>query len=363
MLESRRPSISIIVKALNEERNIAAAIESAMASLAGFDGEIVLADCLSSDRTVAIARRYPITIVTLDRPEDRSCGAGAQLGYQYSSGELVCLMDGDMRLCAGFLAAAVQCLQERPTLAGVGGLIIECERTNLEYVKRRETRDPSQQPGLVNRLDCGGLYRRSAIESVGYFSDRNLHGVEEQDLGARLAACGWTLFRLDRPGVEHDGHSGTEYRLLLQRLRSRMALAWGEVLRAAVGRPHFRHVVLGTRPFAVWFAVQLWWLCLLAIPFAVSGGLKAALCFAAVLVAPCAFMSLRWRSIRMGLYSVATWNVCAIGLWPGFLRRRTPPTEWIKSSVLQRASACAGQRERAPISVKQKQISSLAMPS
>jgi glycosyltransferase involved in cell wall biosynthesis len=339
MVESHRPKISVVIKALNEERNIAAAIESAIAALAGFDGEIILADCLSTDRTVAIAREYSIAIVGLARVDDRSCGAGAQLGFQHSRGDFICLMDGDMRLCDGFLAAAIQCLEERSTVAGVGGLIIEREKENLEYVKRRKSDDPSRQPGIVNRLDGGGLYRRSAIESVGYLADRNLHGGEELDLGARLNAHGWTLVRLDRPGVEHDGHAGSAYRLLLRRLMTRMALTSGELLRAAIGRPHFRFVFQGTRSFAIWIAVQLWWLCLLAIPFIVSGRLSAVLCQSATLIAPFAFMSLRSGSIRMGLYSVVAWNVFALALWPGFLRRRTPPTEWIESSVLQQAAS------------------------
>src|SRR5580704_7273961 len=91
MLDMPRPRVSIIIKALNEERNIAAAIESAIAALAGLDGEVILADSLSTDQTVAIARRYPITIATLKSIEARSCGAGAQLGFQHSKGEFICL--------------------------------------------------------------------------------------------------------------------------------------------------------------------------------------------------------------------------------------------------------------------------------
>src|ERR1041385_5734182 len=79
-------TVSIIIKALNEERYIAAAIESALAAMRGIAGEIILADCASTDRTIEIARRYPIKIVQMTHAEDRSCGAGAQLGFQYSSG-------------------------------------------------------------------------------------------------------------------------------------------------------------------------------------------------------------------------------------------------------------------------------------
>jgi cellulose synthase/poly-beta-1,6-N-acetylglucosamine synthase-like glycosyltransferase len=69
--------LSIIIKALNEERNIALGIESALAAVDGLDAEVILADSSSTDRTVEIARQYPIKIVTLNNREDRSCGVGA----------------------------------------------------------------------------------------------------------------------------------------------------------------------------------------------------------------------------------------------------------------------------------------------
>ena len=75
-MSNSRPTVSIVIKALNEERHVAAAIESALAALDGIDGEVILADSCSTDRTVAIAGRYPIKIVSLLRIEDRSCGAG-----------------------------------------------------------------------------------------------------------------------------------------------------------------------------------------------------------------------------------------------------------------------------------------------
>ena len=55
MFETPRPTVSIIIKALNEERGIAAAFESALAALPELGGEVILADCASNDRTVEIA--------------------------------------------------------------------------------------------------------------------------------------------------------------------------------------------------------------------------------------------------------------------------------------------------------------------
>src|SRR5205085_1323815 len=120
-----------------EEANIAKAIESALRAIASIGGEVILADALSSDRTVPIAQRFPITVVQLRHAADRGCGTGPQLGFQYAQGEFIYLLDGDMELQAGFLEAALPHLQSESDLAGVGGLIEESGDLDLEYSLRQ----------------------------------------------------------------------------------------------------------------------------------------------------------------------------------------------------------------------------------
>ena len=353
-------TVSVIIKALNEEHNIAAAIESALAAIEGIEGEVILADSASTDRTVEIARRYPIKIVRMTRAEDRSCGAGAQLGFQYSRGRYVWLVDGDMRLKSGFLATAIQFLEEHPAIAGVGGMLSEHETSNLEYVRRNAQEYSLRRPGLVTRLDGGGVYRRAAIETVGYLTDRNLHGAEELELGARLVARGWKLVRLPLPDVDHYGHSGSAYWLLLRRLMTGVSSANGEVLRAAIGAYHFPVIVRKQKRMLILLTlIYAWWACLLAALALVGDWWKATPVIVALALFPIAVMSLRSRSISLGLYSVAAWQIHAIGFWPGFLRRRIPPTDWIASTVVENRadanhqtrgelSSIAGQRAAPP---------------
>jgi len=334
MLEKPQPTVSVIIKALNEERRIAVAIESALASLGDIDGEVILADGGSSDRTVEIARSYPITIVQLNSVADKSCGSGAQLGFQYSRGRYLCLMDGDMRLHDGFLAAAVRFLDDHPAVAGVGGTVIECEIASLEFEQRSRRNDPDRRPGTVTRLNGSGVYRRPAIESIGYLTDRNLHGAEELDLAARLRAQGWTLARIDHPAVDHHGHTENAYYLLFRRMVTRNACATGEIFRAALGRPYFWFVVGEDNNTLLCVLVAAWWATIGLVPFVV-GGISAMAAGAGLVVLPFAAMSLRWRSLRYGLYSVTAWNVYALSFLPGLIRSRAAPANWIDSSVLQ----------------------------
>lgn len=335
MLNDNRPLVSIVIKALNEERHIASAIESALAALDEVGGEVILADSASTDRTVEIARRYPIKIVQMNDVRDRSCGAGAQLGFQHSRGRYICLVDGDMKLRLGFLPAAIRHLEANATLAGVGGILTELETQNREFVQRVKRGELSVRPGPVLRLDGGGLYRRSAIEEMGYFTDRNLHGGEEGELGARLRARGFTLERIAVPAIDHRGHSGSAYGLLMRRITSRIASGSGETLRAALGRPHFPLVFDNNGTLKLALLVHAWWASILACLLLIPSWPLALLAMAALVVFPIAVMAVRWRSLDIGFYSVVAWNVYALCLLPGFLRRRVPPTAWIDSTVVK----------------------------
>jgi glycosyltransferase involved in cell wall biosynthesis len=330
------PEVSIVIKALNEERHIAGAIESALAALAGLDGEVILADSASTDRTVEIAARYPIKIVRLNRIADRSCGVGVQLGYQYSRGRFICLIDGDMRLHREFLAAAIRFLHDNQACAGVGGAIVECEVSNLEFVKRASARDPDRMPGAVDQLDCGGVYRREAIEAAAYFGDRNLHSREELELGVRLRALGWKLARITLPAINHYGHSGNAYWLLLRRWQTRHAFGTSEVLRATIGRNGFGLALHKMkRELLLLASVHVWWLALIAAPLLIGTAAAGFAVAAFLALLPFTVMALKCRSLRLGIYSVAAWNVYAAGLWPGLASRRVDPVAWIDSTVIR----------------------------
>lgn len=338
--------VSVVIKALNEEAHIAAAIESALAAVAeAGGGEVVLADSCSSDRTVEIACAYPVRIVQLAHARERCCGAGPQLGFQHARGEFVYLMDGDMQLLPGFLPRALNFLAQHPEVAGVGGRLVELNLDNLEYRERtlRMDAEPHRKPGPVDRLDGGGLYRRLAIQEAGYLSDRNLHSYEEFELAVRLRARGWKLWRVGIDAVSHRGHETPPYRLLLRRWRSGYASGSGELLRAALGRPWLRLVLRGQRELRLYLAVVVGWVLMLSLPWWPLPLPARVAVFAALLLGPLLLMALRKRSLGRALYSLTSWWVNAAGLLRGLLRPRRAPAEPIASHVLREPAPLPGE--------------------
>ncbi len=331
-------TVAIGIKALNEAAHIDAAIDSARAALASVGGgAIVLADSGSTDATVARARCHDgVRIVQLADPTQRSCGTGAQLAFQSaesSAAEYFYLLDGDMVLDPGFLAAGVAFLKANPRHAAVGGGVREVNTDSIEFeLRARNDRvKGSSLAGDVDRLDCGGLYRVAAVRSVGYFADRNLHAFEEFELGARLRSGGWRLARIDVPAVEHHGHAVGGYRLMWRRLRSGYAGGPGEVVRAAWGRPHWKQIVRGFAQLRYSVIVYGWWLALLIALIAGQG-----FALLAILLIPLGFLTMRRRSLRVGLYSLATWNMIAIGMVQGLVRPRRPADGPVPANDLSR---------------------------
>ncbi|HEX7857261.1 MAG TPA: glycosyltransferase family A protein [Sphingobium sp.] len=316
--------ISIGIKALNEEANIAACLESALAAIGPFEGEVILADSGSTDRTIAIARQYPVRIIQLSRPEDRGCGAGAQLAYQFARGRYFYLLDGDMMLDPDFVTRGIAYLEAHPDVAGVGGWVTEKNTAGPEFQVRADKAAEKVEAfeGFVDHLHCGGLYRTDAIRAVGHFADRNLHAFEEFELGARLVAGGWKLARLDCAGVDHYGHTVDGYRLLWRRLRSGYSGGLGEVVRAAWLKPHFSGVLGRLRPLQMTMVVLCWWLALVAC--LVMGAFVTLL---ALLVLPLGYLTWRRKSFRLGLYSFTVCNMLTLGLLSGLVRGRVSPGE------------------------------------
>jgi GT2 family glycosyltransferase len=331
MSKDAHVNVSIIIKALNEESHIEAAIRSALRAVDVVGGEVILADSLSSDLTVEIAQRFPVTITQLENPAERRCGAGPQLGYQIARGDYVYILDGDMELEPDFLPAALQAMREDDKLAGVAGLVEERSEASYQF-RGRKRRRREKQPGEVAWLDMGGLYRAEAIRESGYFSDRNLHCYEEMELGLRLGKRGWKLRRLAIPAVLHHGYDEGNWELLRRRWRSRYLDGTGEVLRAARGQPYLMQVLFALKHFFVglglWVALLIGFLLL-----PVSSWLLVAVLI--VLTGLIVIRMLRIGSVSDACFGQLVWQVTALAMVRGYFANWIDPNKPLDAVIIK----------------------------
>jgi cellulose synthase/poly-beta-1,6-N-acetylglucosamine synthase-like glycosyltransferase len=331
------PLVTIIVKALNEERRIGACLQSALRELQGLDGEVLLVDSLSTDRTVEIAQQMAVRIVQFESRADRNCGAALQLGYQYARGQFIYVLDGDMTLEPGFIGHALAYLQRHADVAGVGGKLVDNQVLNVADKMRVAHYDALPPEQDVAVLGGGGLYRRCAIEQVGYLANRWLTAFEEAELGARLRAARWRLVRLATPAVTHSGHNETSFQLMMRLWRIGRIEASGVFLRGAVGRAWQGQAFKAcwyvfAAPLLYGMAGTLAALATLAgAPFWPALGLALLAGWGGVLAA------LLWRKgdLHEALISLLAWHLYPVGAFKGFLRPPGDPAAPIRARVVR----------------------------
>lgn len=322
--------VGIVIKALNERAHIARAIRSALAGTPGLSSVVVLADSGSTDGTVEIAREFDVRVVQLADAREKSCGIGAQLGFQHLDCDYVYVLDGDMELFPDFIPHAVARLAADPGLAGIAGLVEEHGEGNYEFERRKATQD-GILTGTVDSLDMGGLYRADLVRQIGHLTNRNLHSYEEKELAFRLRAAGYRLERIAQPAVRHFGKTQSTGALLLARWRSRHLDGPGELLRAAWGTPWLgRALKLFWRPVAVLIA---WVAFLLSLPLAVWWSW---LPLVALLPQAALFLNFlrRTRSLRAAGIAFINLQVIAASLGRGLFQRQKSPGQEISSVVL-----------------------------
>jgi GT2 family glycosyltransferase len=341
--------LSIVIKARNEADNIARCLTSAVAAAERFGGEVILADSGSTDATVQLAAAFPVRIVQLEPPRDARCGVGPQLGFQQARGTYVYMLDGDMEVQLAFVERALTLLEQQPELAGVGGYIREMRAKNFDFQRRnaRQAELIHQHPTETECLSGGGLYRRAALLSVGYMSDRNLHALEEYDLGTRLRLGGWRLLALPDHAADHYSYDLGTLALLKHRLRGGNYLAQGELLRAAYDGGYVRQALTEIRAYRFSIAVLAYWgVALLGAAIHARPALVLLAALLGMILAGVGLSASR-RDLRSGLLSVLVWHFTAAGL----IRQRRDVREAIGFRIL------AEGRTQTPPAVPLKRVS------
>lgn len=327
--------ITFIIKALNEEANIAACIESCMREAKSYNSEIILVDSLSTDETISIAKQYPVKIVQFLNQADISCGAAPQLGYQHAEGEYLYLLDGDMELCEGFLVQAMQYLSDNSQVAGVAGKLIDTQHLSDEDRRRASIYGKMSLVKNEQHLGGGGLYRKKAIDSVGYFSHSALLAREEFELGARLLSQSWLLKRLPVNSVMHTGHSEGNLQRICRLWGNGRLFASGALLKSALGKSWFSLCVK-----------HLWYLFMpLIINVLILAGIvvvnyftvlrfsSSVWLFIASWFAVFIMFSTKKKSMKSAANTLLTWHVGFIALLLSIFMRVGKPNLTIKAKV------------------------------
>jgi cellulose synthase/poly-beta-1,6-N-acetylglucosamine synthase-like glycosyltransferase len=195
-------------------RNGAAHLEATIASIAAQDDgrpfEILAVDDRSSDGSRALLERlenrFPLRIVDGD---GRGAAAAVNAGIRCARFPVVCQIDQDVVLGAGWLRQVLDALED-PSVGAAQG----CYVTNPEdaFLSRLMAIDLEQRYAAITaEVDhvCTGntAYRRDALHAVGLLDETMGYGYDN-DLSYRLQAAGYRLAFCREARSQHRWRDG-----------------------------------------------------------------------------------------------------------------------------------------------------------
>jgi glycosyltransferase involved in cell wall biosynthesis len=223
--------VSIIIIARNEEKNIARCIESVLrASEFINDREVILVDSASTDKTVKIAKGYPIKILQIT--SHLSPSAGRYAGFLHAKGRYIQFQDGDTELDKDWFKKALPVLKSDAEIAGITGIITQEEydtRTAREWIRYSF---PNQKIGEIEYYEGDILLKREVLEEVGPFNPF-LKAIEEGELCDRLRYHGYKIVRIPQHMSHHYGYEEEKFIDYLKK-KAAYTVAQGQVLRASM---------------------------------------------------------------------------------------------------------------------------------
>lgn len=328
--------ITFIIKALNEELNIAACIESCISEARSYSSEIILVDSLSTDKTISIAKQYPIRIVQFMNATDVGCGATAQLGYQYATGKYIFLLDGDMTVCDGFLDHALNILDENPKIAGIGGKLLDTQIFSAEDQRRSDSYQKLKKLEFVSHLGGGGVYRKASIENVIYFSHRGLKAFEEAELGLRLGCKGLKLVRTNKDAALHTGHSETGIQRLKRQWKNGRFAAHGTFIRGALRQPWrfqcFKQMWFVFAPLLINFLIFSF--IVISTAFIDTTATHSIVIFILSWLGILSLLTIKRGRLNVAVFSIFTWHVAFFAAILSFREKLKNPYSKIESREL-----------------------------
>jgi GT2 family glycosyltransferase len=170
-------------------------------------GEVIVVDNGSSDESVAYLGEHHPGVRLLELPANTGFAHAVNLGIDAAQGEMVALINTDVKLAPDWLARMSSVLAADDGLASVACKMLQAAHPPVIYdagdILRRD--GACEQRGRFGRdigqYDhpeeifgaCAGaaLYRREALREVGGFDERYFAYLEDVDLALRLRLQGW----------------------------------------------------------------------------------------------------------------------------------------------------------------------------
>jgi glycosyltransferase involved in cell wall biosynthesis len=184
--------VSLIIPTLNEEKYIESTLKALRSQDYKGKYEIIVADGMSKDNTVKIARKYADKVIPV---KNKGIAEGRNAGAKEARGDILIFIDADTILIFNGLTELVKPFKKKDVVGAACPILPLSPKAkdfviywgfNL-FMKRTIKAKRAQIPGIC----CA--YRRKEFEKVSGF-DENLDTLEDFNISKKIAKLGKIVF-------------------------------------------------------------------------------------------------------------------------------------------------------------------------
>lgn len=320
--------LSVVIPAKNEELNLGRCLDSVISAVwNSIKPEIIVADCASTDKTVTIAKKYPVKILGLKPHWVHTPAAARYIGTLFSQGEFIFFIDSDMTLEPGFIEKAINLLKQDKSTAAVGGVGKEIYFTTgkerLNKPNLYSTRDIIDR---VNFLGGAALYRKAQLLEAGGFNPYLCAG-EENELSQRLRIKGYLLVSMPIPMITHYSDNISDWHEFMRKKKMNLFLGIGQSLRLSHSFNYFLETLLYYKEFTA-FLVFIFSVLLAALFFFFHHSLIYFIYPTSLLFVLFTVVCFKKGSLFSSLLSLLKWLLIGLDIIAGLLQNPKSPLDY-----------------------------------
>ncbi|MDB4939903.1 MAG: aglE 2 [Candidatus Doudnabacteria bacterium] len=188
--------LSIIIPTLNEEKILENTLGS-LKELADVDYELIVADGLSTDQTIEIAKKHAHKVIVHDGKTRQKIGEGKNSGAEAASGDLLLFLDADITIpeINSFIPKALKLFEQNSDLIGLT-VFLRVHKENATWADNFFFAFINRTIQISNNLLKTGaaagefqMIRTEAFKKVNGYDIGMVIG-EDNDMFAKLAKIG-----------------------------------------------------------------------------------------------------------------------------------------------------------------------------
>jgi len=197
--KGRLPSVSVVIPAYNEEKNIGRTIKSVLDQDYKGKIEIIVVDDGSTDSTSKVASSF--RGVKVYRKKNGGKASALNYGIRRSRYNLVLALDSDCVIEKSFLRKSVNALKD-DVMAVVPSIEVFRPKNFLEKIQAVEYKLMNFFRKVLSSTDClsvapaAVLYRKEFFKKHGLFDESSL--TEDFEIGLRIVSKGFRVLKLEK---------------------------------------------------------------------------------------------------------------------------------------------------------------------